>query len=116
MLLKREKGNKKAYPTRRALRTKKRQRQISFIDKALICVCVILLFWLTLGPFGLWRLYRLNDLTQQLHIEAQAILEKNRQLKQEIRRLKVDKTFQEKVVRQKLGWIRDNELLYIFHK
>ncbi len=114
MLLKRGKGNKKTYSTKRTLRTKK--RQISFIDKALICVSMILLFWITLGPFGLWRLYRLKGQSHQLRIETQTIIEKNRQLKQEIVRLKGDEVFQEKVVRQKLGWIRNNELLYIFHK
>ncbi len=36
------------------------------------------------------------------------------QLSHEIRLLKTDQTYQEKMIRQKLRYIRDNELVYIF--
>ena len=59
----------------------------------------------------------LRELKSQRHsLEEQLGELENRgmQLSQEIRLLKTDKDYQERMIRQRLRYIRDNEIVYIF--
>ena len=58
-----------------------------------------------------------QDLKEQLASLKKAKVEldaQNLRLSHEIRLLKTDQAYQEKMIRQKLRYIRDNELVYIF--
>jgi len=89
---------------------------LSLLDKIVLGLLVFLFAWLTLGPFGLWRLHRLRlERDRLIALEIDSV-KKNQMLKKRIRLLKEDKDVQERLVRSKLGWVRNNEILYVFHE
>ena len=66
------------------------------------------------GPNGLISLQELKKQHSNLQAQKAELDAKNLQLSHEIRLLKNDKSYQEKMIRQKLRYIRNNELVYIF--
>ncbi len=84
------------------------------IKLILAIALIVLLFWDIAGPFGLWKLYRMRCEHRQIYVSNQKLAKKNANLEEEIKRLKGDHKYQEQVVRQELGWVRDNEVLYKF--
>lgn len=58
-----------------------------------------------------------NSLKEQhfgLESRIKELDEKNRNLSREIRLLQSDEKYQEKVIRKRLNFVKDNEVLYIF--
>ena len=81
----------------------------------LTIIVLALLFWSTIGPFGLFRLYRLKQEKRQLLQEEIHSTQRIKALREQLSMLKSDKRLQEQMVKGELGWVRDNEILYIFH-
>ena len=73
-----------------------------------------LFFFMIWGPNGLYAYRELKK--QYYELEKQkTILDANIiKVSHEIRLLKTDKSYQEKMIRQRLRYIRNNELVYIF--
>ncbi len=61
---------------------------------------------------GLTRLWRMQAQLGQMESEAIQLQHDNRQLREHLRRLRTDAAYAERVVRQRLGWVRDGEILY----
>ena len=76
----------------------------------------LILFWDVVGPFGLWKLHRMKHERKRLYLANIELAKVNASLEQQIKRLKDDSKYQEYVIRRKLGWVRDNEVLYRFLK
>lgn len=64
------------------------------------------------GSGGVVHLYRLH--AQQLQIEATAfaLSQRNARIREHLERIEHDDTYLEKVVRDRLGWIRPGEIVY----
>ncbi len=68
------------------------------------------------GSNGLIAYHDLKHQLSELEAQKAQIEEKSLLLSNEIRLLKTDQNYQEKMIRQKLRYIRNNELVYIFEK
>ena len=100
-------------------------RKLSFkaaaIGKMLFLVFLVLLnaalfsrlMWGT-GSIHSW--YALKEKQSEVSQELQSLNAKRAALSREIRLLKTDPDYVEKVIRQRLNYVRDNEVLYIFDK
>ncbi len=73
----------------------------------------LLIIWVA-GPFGLWKLHMLKTDRKALYMANMRFDEENARLRKEIKALMTDPSCQEQVVRKKLGWVKDGELLYRF--
>ena len=80
----------------------------------LVFLFCLLLFWDVAGPLGVWKYHRLCQRRDAMIAENIRKAKENSALAKEIARLKSDRSYQERVVRQKLGWIKEGELLYRF--
>ena len=76
----------------------------------------ILLFGLVafIGDLGLLDLWRIEDESERLQARLVEVQEENRLLEREIRSLKNDPDYLERVARQELGMVREGEILYRF--
>lgn len=102
--------------TPRGSRAKRKNTQgLNFREKILMGFVFFLFVWVTIGPFGLWRLHRLKAERDNLIAQHVQFAKQNQLLQEKIRLLKEDEKAQEELVRSELGWVRDNELLYVFH-
>ena len=72
---------------------------------------VIRLIWSDQGVFAYLELKSRYDALQQKIDEVDS---RSLDLSQEIRKLKSDKGYQEKVVRERMNFVKKDELLYIF--
>ncbi|MBO4334800.1 MAG: septum formation initiator family protein [Desulfovibrio sp.] len=81
---------------------------------ALGIINMSLFFFMIWGQNGLLNYHELKDQLRRFEEQKNALDAKNLQLSQEIRLLKTDRNYQEKMIRQKLRYIRDNELVYVF--
>ena len=87
----------------------------SLRERFLTFIVLALLFWTTIGPFGLFRLYRLKGERDHLLKEQIQSTQRIKALREQLSMLKTDRRLQERLVKSELGWVRDNEILYIFH-
>ena len=69
------------------------------------------LFTLTLfGDHGLIRLFKISQIARHLRQESQSLSTENRQMVEEISRLK-DPDYLERLIREERGYVRENERL-----
>ncbi len=73
-----------------------------------------MMFWDIAGPYGIWKLYRLEVQRQELYQKNVELVKLNTKLRNNLARLEHDRQYQEEVVRKELGWVRDGEILYQF--
>lgn len=99
-------------------RLKRRQSKghISFLPKVIAGFIFLSLLWLLIGPYGLIRLYKLDNERKQLLVASKQMEDTNLVLKEDVNRFKTDETFRERTVRRKLGWLKDDERIYKFMK
>jgi cell division protein FtsB len=72
--------------------------------------------WLGFGERGFIHLYRMEK-ERQAHLnKIQALEQKNRELLEEIQRLRDDVNYMESLGRRELGLVKDDEVLYRFVK
>ncbi len=72
------------------------------------------MLWTVAGPFGMWKLHKLKQHRKLLYAKVIDLSKNNTRLKKQIEAFGSDRKLQEKMVREKLGWIRKDELLYKF--
>ena len=72
--------------------------------------------WLLFGERGFIHLKNLER-EKQVYLEKIELLEKaNKELMDEINRIRNDKEYKESLVKRNLGMIKENETIYIFGK
>ncbi len=81
---------------------------------ALGIINVILLYRMVWGDNGVLAFNKLRNQYSSLVQELATIDEENINLSNEIRLLKSDEAYIEKMIRQRLHYVRDNEILYLF--
>lgn len=81
---------------------------------ALGCIDVALLGKTVWGPGGYLEYRELKREYGALQQEIADLDAKNAQLSRDIRLLQTDNKYVEKMVRQKLRYLRDNEIVYLF--
>jgi cell division protein FtsB len=75
----------------------------------------LLLVWaLVLGDNGLVAYEKLEQEYKLLSSHIEELYAKNLSLSQEIRLLQTDSKYMEQVIRKRLNFVKDNEILYIF--
>ena len=99
----------------------KEKRTLSYFWKSTILSFAILMnitlgYSLFLGDqsFFAWR--SLHTKYTELTAELDFINQKKASLSQQIRLLQNDSAYIEKIIRQRLNYVRENEILYIFEK
>ena len=80
-------------------------------------ICNLALFArMVWSPAGIVEYRALKDRYQRLQADVTRLDQENMELSQDIRLLQTDAKYVEKMVRQKLHYLRDNEMVYIFTK
>ncbi len=75
---------------------------------------LFLLFRLIWSDQGLFAYWELKNRYTVLQDKIESIEGQSLDLSQEIRRLKSDKAYQEKIVRERMNFVKKGEILYIF--
>ena len=83
---------------------------------ALAVVNVLLFYNLLWSKNGLLAFNKLKNDQAQMAQKVEEVSGKSLDLSQEIRWLKSDRTFTEKIIRSRMNFLKDNEVLYIFSK
>lgn len=99
----------------------KEKSSLSFFWKSTILTFALLMN-ITLGyslffseqSFFAWR--SLHERYAGLAMDLNTVIEKKANLSQQIRLLQSDSSYMEKIIRQRLNYVRENEVLYIFDK
>jgi cell division protein FtsB len=80
----------------------------------LVTVNLFLLFRMMWSDQGVFAYLELKSRYEVLQSRMDAVDSKSLDLSQEIRRLKSDKAYQEKVIRERMNFVKQDEILYIF--
>ena len=86
----------------------------TFILVVLGLVNVVLFARMVWGPTGLIEYRELKHQYAELEKQIANLDAENLSLSREIRLLQSDSQYMEKVIRQRLHYVRDNEVLYLF--
>ena len=79
-----------------------------------LAINAILAYSLVWGDQGLNAYRDLKEQHQMLETRVQELDERNIALSREIRLLQTDEKYQEKIIRKRFNFVKDNEILYIF--
>ncbi|MGD9609448.1 MAG: septum formation initiator family protein [Desulfovibrionaceae bacterium] len=85
-----------------------------FLLAGLIFFNIFLLYNLIWSDNGIFAYLELKNRHAQLQERLDAVSEKSLDLSQEIRWLKTDRAFTEKMARAQMNYLKDNEILYQF--
>ena len=80
----------------------------------LLCINLFLLFRLIWSDQGVFAYLELKSRYDTLQSRIEDVDRRSLDLSQEIRRLKADEDYQEKVVRERMNFVKREEILYIF--
>lgn len=80
----------------------------------LLCINLFLLLRLVWSDQGVFAYLEMRNRYAALQEKIDAVDAKSLDLSQEIRRLKSDRAYQEKVVRERMNFVKKDEILYIF--
>lgn len=80
----------------------------------LLLINLFLLFRLVWSDQGVFAYLELKTRYEALQAKIDSVDKESLDLSQEIRRLKSDKAYQEKIVRERMNFVKKDELLYIF--
>jgi cell division protein FtsB len=80
----------------------------------LIFVNLFLLFRLVWSEHGIFAYMNMRKRAARLESELLDIDAKSLELSKEIRRLKSDRAYQEMIIRERMNYVKENEVLYIF--
>ncbi|CCH47552.1 FtsB family cell division protein [Pseudodesulfovibrio piezophilus] len=80
----------------------------------LLLINLLLLFRLIWSDQGVFAYWELKNRYETLQVNINDVDKQSLDLSQEIRRLKSDKAYQEKVVRERMNFVKKDEVLYIF--
>lgn len=82
----------------------------------LLVTCLVILVYAVLGDQGFLHLHRLKHELRDLQQQVAEIEAENQKLREEIKRLKTDPECIDRIARQELGMLRENETLFIFRE
>lgn len=80
----------------------------------LIAVNVVLFFRLIWSEHGIIAYMNMRNRSVKLESQLRDVDARSLELSKEIRRLKTDRAYQEKVIRDRMNYVKENEVLYIF--
>ena len=80
----------------------------------LIAVNVVLLFRLIWSDHGVIAYMNMRNRSVKLENQLRDVDARSLDLSNEIRRLKMDRAYQEMVIRDRMNYVKENEVLYIF--
>ena len=80
----------------------------------LVVVNLFLLFRMIWSDQGVFAYLELKNRYEVLQSKIDTVDSKSLDLSQEIRRLKSDKAYQEKIIRERMNFVKQDEILYIF--
>ncbi len=80
----------------------------------LIAVNLVLLFRLIWSDHGVFAYMNMRNRSVLLEDQLREVDAKSLELSNEIRRLKTDRAYQEMVIRDRMNYVKENEVLYIF--
>jgi len=86
-----------------------------FLITTLGVLNVVLFYRMIWSPYGLLVYHKLRHEHAQLETHVQELDKYNLALSREIRLLRSDNSYVEKIIRQRLHYVRDNEMLYLFN-
>ena len=86
------------------------------LPAALIVINILLFYNLIWSDRGLFAFNELKNRQAQMAQKVEEVSGKSLDLSQEIRWLKSDRSFTEKITRARMNFLKDNEVLYIFSK
>ncbi|MGQ9499375.1 MAG: FtsB family cell division protein [Dissulfurimicrobium sp.] len=93
---------------------KERKYSKGFFWVVMLPVLFFLVIWSIIGPFGIWKLIKIKNRRDQLIVENMNKIRANADIEKDIKRLKTDPSYQEKIIRKELGMIRNGEIVYEF--
>ncbi|MBI9080638.1 MAG: septum formation initiator family protein [Pseudodesulfovibrio sp.] len=79
-----------------------------------VIINLFLLFRLIWSDQGVFAYLELKSRYEVLQSRIDTVDSDNLDMSQEIRRLKSDKAYQEKIVRERMNFVKQDEILYIF--
>jgi cell division protein FtsB len=80
----------------------------------LILVNVVLLFRLVWTGHGIFAYMNMRSRSVKLQGQLAEVDARSLELSKDIRRLKNDRSYQESVIRERMNYVKANEVLYIF--
>lgn len=80
----------------------------------LVFVNIFLLFRLIWSEHGIFTYLNMRNRAARLESQLQDMDAKGLELSKEIRRLKSDRSYQELIIRDRMNYVKENEVLYIF--
>ncbi|WP_319779671.1 septum formation initiator family protein [Maridesulfovibrio sp.] len=80
----------------------------------LVVINLVLLIRLGLSEQGFFGYLDLDEKVKKLEMKIDAADNRTLELSREIRRLKTDRAYQEKIIRSRMNYVKENEVLYIF--
>jgi len=86
-----------------------------FVIVALGVLNVVLFSRMVWSPYGILVYHQLRQEHAQLEAQVQELDRHNLALSREIRLLRSDDSYVEKMIRQRLHYVKDNEILYLFN-
>jgi cell division protein FtsB len=78
----------------------------------LLVIIVLMLIYAVFGERGVIRTLKAERQKEQLQEQLAVLQQQQQQLKEEIERLQNDKDYWEQLAREKLGMVREGELIY----
>lgn len=85
-----------------------------FLVLALAACCGLFLWSAVVGEMGLVKYYRMRSQEQALRAEIGHLKQDNLRLLQEVRSLKHDAAYLERIARDKIGLARSGEVVYYY--
>ena len=85
-----------------------------FLITTLGVLNVVLFYRMVWSPYGILVYNQLRQEHAQLELQVRELDEQNLALSREIRLLRSDDNYVEKMIRQRLHYVKDNEILYLF--
>ena len=82
----------------------------------LFLVCLVIVIYGILGDQGFFHLHRLKLELSDLQQKIATVETDNVRLRQEIQHLKTDPAYIERLARQDLGMLKQNEVLFLFRE
>jgi cell division protein FtsB len=104
----------KKGPVSKVKKVKRKKKSLEYWIVWLLFLAVFFIFLTIFGKNGLLRIGELKKTCLLLTEEVLALREENDALRKEIKGLKEDPFFVEKVAREELNLVRPNELVYYF--
>jgi len=82
-----------------------------------IVIAVLVLLWIVFAPgSGMFHLRQQKKHLAELKAEQEVLTKQNNEMKEDIERLQTDTGYLEKVAREDLGMLKENEMVFDFAK